>query len=229
MYFRGYLQGFKSYTIRERRLMISMKKYIFLGDSITDAHHNLGVDEKGLGDGYVSIIDRYLHKEQSEKSDSIKVINRGHDGFTLQGVLHFLDRDCLLQNPDIVTVLVGCNDVGILMNTGKGLEERNFAEDYDRLLCEIAEDTSAKIICMAPFIFPHPQEYENWVPHIQKVEEIEREVAKKNRVGFVSLHDRLKKEADVFGYEAITTDGIHLTEQGAKVVADEWMKKYEKI
>ena len=207
-----------------------MKKYMFLGDSITDAHHNLGVDEKGLGDGYVSIIDRYLNEEDKKgvKSEKIKVLNRGHDGFTLRGVLHFLDRDCILKNPDVVTILIGCNDVGILMNTGKSLEERNFAEDYDRLLCEIEEYTKASMICMAPFIFPHPLEYENWIPHIRKIGKIEREVASRHHAVFIPLHDRLQKEAEALGYEAVTTDGIHLTAQGAKVVADEWIKIYRK-
>ncbi|MGN0332787.1 MAG: SGNH/GDSL hydrolase family protein [Lachnospiraceae bacterium] len=205
-----------------------MSKLVFLGDSITDAHHNLGVDEKGLGDGYVSIIDRYLNEKDKKdgKGEKVKVLNRGHDGFTLRGVLHFLNRDCILKSPDVVTILIGCNDVGILMNTGKSLEERNFSEDYDRLLCEIEEYTNATMICMAPFIFPCPQEYENWIPHIRKIEKIEKEVANRHHALFIPLHERLNTEAVELGYEAVTTDGIHLTAQGAKVVADEWMKMY---
>lgn len=205
-----------------------MSKFVFLGDSITDAHHNLGVDEKGLGDGYVSIIDRYLNEENKKdgKGEKIKVLNRGHDGFTLRGILHFLERDCIMMEPDVVTVLIGCNDAGILMNIGKSLEERNFADDYDRLLCNIEEHTQAAVICMAPFIFPCPQEYKNWIPHIQKIEKIERDAAKRHHMMFIPLHERLQKEAEKSGYEAVTVDGIHLTARGAKVVADEWMKMY---
>lgn len=205
-----------------------MKNFIFLGDSITDAHHNMGVDEKGLGDGYVSMIAEYLQKNQTENSDGISVINRGHDGFTLQGVMHSLNRDCLTKDPDVVTILIGCNDVGILMNTGKSLEERNFAKDYDKLLSEIEKATSARIICMAPFIFPYPQEYENWIPHILKVEEIERTISKMHDAEFIPLHDKLIKEAEIFGFETVTSDGIHLTRNGAKVVANEWVKTYGK-
>ena len=114
-----------------------MKKILFLGDSITDAHHNLGVDDRGLGDGYVQMIARQLE----ESGEEARVENRGHDGFTVQGLWRMLGRDCILRKPDVVSILIGCNDVGIMMNTGKSLNEQGFARYYQNLLEEILTET----------------------------------------------------------------------------------------
>lgn len=199
-----------------------MKKIIFLGDSITDAHHNLGVDAWGLGDGYVQMIARKL-KEQEE---NVKILNRGHDGFTVQGLLRLLPRDCILKKPDVVSILVGCNDVGIMMNTGRSLREQGFAENYERLLTEIQEGTDAKIICMGPFIFPYPQEYQNWIPGILEAERMIREASERHRTVFIPLYGKMRRMADTYGYEKITVDGIHLTESGNEVIADMWLEKW---
>ena len=173
-----------------------MKKILFLGDSITDAHHNLGVDDRGLGDGYVQMIARRLE----ESGEEARVENRGHDGFTVQGLWRMLGRDCILRKPDVVSILIGCNDVGIMMNTGKSLNEQGFARYYQNLLEEILTETEADIICMGPFILPHPEEYRRWI----------------------------LKEADRKGYDALTEDGIHLTREGAKIVAGKWMECWRK-
>ena len=38
-------------------------------------------------------------------------MNCGHDGFTIQGVKRMLEHDCILRQPDIVSLLIGCNAV----------------------------------------------------------------------------------------------------------------------
>lgn len=202
-----------------------MKKIIFLGDSITDANHNWSVDALGLGDGYVSIIAQILQ----EKGESVKILNRGHDGFTVSAVRRFLVKDCLLQNPDVVSILVGCNDVGVAKNTGKSLEEQGFEENYEKLVNEIQEETGAEIICMSPFIFPCPLEYRNWIPEIKKCEKIIENIAKKYSLQFISLHDYLLNKANTCGYQELTTDGIHLTRKGAVLVAERWLELWDRV
>lgn len=200
-----------------------MEYIIFLGDSITDAFHNMS-GEESLGKGYVREISDRLRLDKWEG----KIYNAGHDGFTVAGVLKMLDYDCCQYLPSIVSVLIGCNDVGIWMNTGKTLEVQEFKKNYDKLLYRVTCEMGASVICMGPFIFPFPQEYENWIPAIRKVEKLEREVAEKYGAFFLPLHDRLNEEAEKRGYSAITTDGIHLTIDGARIIADEWLQKFYK-
>ena len=147
-----------------------MKKIIFLGDSITDAEHCFS--ENPLGNGYVEMVDKKLN-HSTGGGKKYDIVNCGHDGFTIQGVKRMLEHDCILRQPDIVSLLIGCNDVGVMMNTGKSLEEQEFEAGYESVLRELTERTRARIICMAPFIFPYPRKYANWIPGIRQAEAIE--------------------------------------------------------
>lgn len=202
--------------------MEDQKTFLFLGDSITDAYHNLNVDQDGLGNGYVRRIAERLWT-QSEK-DQVRIINRGHDGFTVQGVLRMVNMDCIPWKPDVVSILIGCNDVEVARNRKSNLKEQRFAHNYDRLLKQITENTEAKIICMGAFIFPKPQENLLLIPEILEAERIERESAAKHGASFLPLHDRLNQAAREVGMDHITTDGTHLAPAGAQILADAWMR-----
>lgn len=207
------------------------KKIIFLGDSITDAGHNfqpVREGEPGLGDGYVRRIAAMLEAGPAD-TDVVDIRNAGHDGFTVQGLLRMLEWDCLRHSPDVVSILVGCNDAAVCMNTGRTLDETGFAESYKRLLRRIREGARARIICMGPFIFPCPLEYRNWIPLIREIEAAEQEAAREAGALFIPLHALLNREAEAAGYGQITVDGIHLTERGAEIIAREWIKRAEVI
>lgn len=195
-------------------------KIVFIGDSITDANHNYSEDI--LGEGYVKIIADILRKSHLD----IEIFNKGHDGFTVSGLWRMLDYDCISKAPDIVSILIGCNDISVEKSTGKTLEEQGFQELYERILKRIRQETNAKIICMGPFVFPHPQEFANWIPQIKKAEDIARAAAEKYGAVFVPLHEELNDAVKFAGYayEKITVDGIHLTEEGAGIVAEKWLE-----
>lgn len=200
-------------------------KLVFMGDSITDAFHKLNVDEAGLGNGYVALIAERL--KEMGREDFVR--NSGHDGFTVSGLLRLFEYDCLQFHPDLVTVQIGSNDAAVYMNTGKTLEEQGFGDSYRKLLGRIREETGAKILCLGPFIFPHPLEYANWIPVIQRIEELEQQIAEEEGAVFLPLHDRLNQAAKELGYEAVTVDGTHLTREGAKRMAEAWLEAAEGI
>lgn len=196
-----------------------MEHIIFLGDSITDAFHNM--DGECLGDGYV----RQIVSKLRGGGWRGEVRNAGHDGFTVAKVLKMLAYDCGHFSADMASLLVGCNDVGLWMYTGKSLEEQRFRENYEKLLCKLRREMKIDVVCMGPFVFPSPREYVNWMPAIREVENMERETAEKYGARFLPLQDRLNEEARRRGYAAVTTDGIHLTREGAGLVADEWLRE----
>ena len=193
-------------------------KIVFIGDSITDANHNYS--DNPLGEGYVKIVADEIRGDHSD----VEILNKGHDGFTVFSLWKFLDHDCISKKPDIVSILIGCNDVSIKMSTGRTLEEQGFQEYYEKILKKLRQKTEAEIICMGPFIFPHPLEFKNWIPDMKRAEEIAKESAEKYNAVFVPLHDVLNESAATGGYGEITTDGTHLTEAGAAIVAGKWLE-----
>ena len=110
-----------------------MKKIIFLGDSITDASHCFL--ENPLGNGYVNMVAEKLNDSDGGRK-KYDIMNRGHDGFTIHGVKRILEKECILKRPDVVSILIGCNDVGVMMNTGKSLEEQQFEACYEAIFTE---------------------------------------------------------------------------------------------
>lgn len=209
--------------------MKKRKKVIFLGDSITDAGHNFETPVPGkpcLGDGYVKMTEELLKQHHILQID---LLNCGHDGFTVSALLRMLEHDCLSRDPDIVSILIGSNDAAVCMNTENTLEKTEFRKNYGQVLDQIRNRTNAQIVCFGPFIFPWPLAYRNWIPMIRQIEVIEKEEAQRRDIPFIPLHDRLNREAQTQGYDAITQDGIHLTQAGAEILAQIWVSNCYKF
>ena len=114
-----------------------MKKIIFLGDSITDDSHCFL--ENPLGNGYVNMVAEKLNDSDGGRK-KYDIMNRGHDGFTIHGVKRILEKECILKRPDVVSILIGCNDVWTRMCDAKGLLEEHFATCYEPILKHITQE-----------------------------------------------------------------------------------------
>lgn len=194
-----------------------MKTILFLGDSITDCNHSF--DPDNLGYGYVRLI--------SEKiSDGINCINKGIDGFTVPALRRLWKTQCLSLSPDMITILIGINDLAVIKNTGisflQGLNK--FITDYEELLDDIRLITDCPIILMEPFIFPYPAEYALWEPELYKICEAISQLAAQYHAQFLPLWDTLASAAKLHGYGKISTDGIHLTKLGHEIVAEKLLE-----
>lgn len=191
-----------------------MKRLICLGGSITAA--NRLFCSNSLGEGFVSMLAPLL--------PDFQILNKGIDGFTIARILQNVDRDCISLQPDLVIIQVGINNIGLLMNTDRTSAQQtqmmaDYVREYTELLRKITEQTNAGIVLVEPFVFPHPEEYINWVPHVKTLAGHIRELADIFGCTFLPLHDFLNQEAVRVGYEKVTTDGIHLTQHSHQLVA----------
>ena len=188
-----------------------------LGDSITDCDHCFSKDL--LGNGYVKM----LSERFQEMGINCQVHNYGTDGFTVNRLLQRI-QSCSGFASNIITILIGINDIGLMMNTGRTLEQQkdmlvSFQKHYAELLTILTKVTS-QIILMEPFLFPWPAFYKTWLPFRLEMSEIIKKLGEQFQLPYLPLHQELNEEARRYGYSAITTDGIHLTEQGQKYLAD---------
>ena len=197
-----------------------MKTLLFLGDSITDCDHFF--DPLNLGFGYVSMISRQLH----EADQNCQIHNLGCNGFTVPAVRRLWKRSCLTFKPDGITILIGINDLGVIKNTGitpsVGLAQ--FREQYQALLEDIRVTTDCPITLIEPFIFPHPAEYQSWEEDLYQMNQIIQTLALNNDLSFLPLLEILLNAAKQEGFQAITTDGIHLTPYGHQLLTDQWIR-----
>ena len=187
-----------------------------LGDSITDCNHLF--EDFPLGNGYVQLLAEKL-------PCNVQIKNHGIDGFTVSRILENIQthRISLHRNP-IITLLVGINDIGLIMNTHRTEEQKQqmlkeFTVHYKELLKLLTADAQ-QVILMEPFIFPCPAEYQNWIPYVSAMSQKIRSLSFQFSLPFLPLQDYLNKEASVRGFPAVTTDGIHLTALGHRLLAE---------
>lgn len=191
-----------------------------LGDSITDCNHCFSSDN--LGNGYVKILAKHLSKEGFD----CKIHNRGADGFTVWRLLQRTQSENLssFSGNDIITILIGINDIGIIENTDRTLQQKQelfnkFQMHYHDLITILTNYTH-KIILMEPFIFPCPAIYKTWNSDVRFMSEIIRTLADKFQLPFLPLHQELNTQALRYGYPELTIDGVHLTAFGQQLLAE---------
>ena len=81
---------------------------LFQGDSITDSGRKSNHNES-LGDGYVMMTVAWLSALHPEYH--AKFYNRGVGGDRIRDLRHRWKKDCLDLRPNLVSILIGVNDV----------------------------------------------------------------------------------------------------------------------
>ena len=191
---------------------------VFLGDSITDAGRKESPNQ--LGYGYVNIFSEQLNKQNQQ----LNIINKGVDGQFNEQIAQSLHPECIFLHPDYVSILVGINDIGLLVASDVSEQEKLYMlEDsiraYHEMLFDLSRETTAKIITLEPFIFPKDGAFEEWIPWQKKMSKNIRKLARNYGASFVPLQEPLEQKIQELGYDAITTDGMHLTSTGHEILA----------
>jgi lysophospholipase L1-like esterase len=132
---------------------------VFIGDSITDAGR-LKRAYRPLGNGYVHFTANYLLAKYPQFNFAI--INTGINGNTVSDLERRWKRDCFAHKPDVVSVLIGINDVWRLYRAGmngQGVGVGLYEQRYRRLLSQLKQRSDCQIVLMEPFMFcDNPQD-----------------------------------------------------------------------
>jgi lysophospholipase L1-like esterase len=177
---------------------------IFAGDSITQSGE-------------------YVNNIMIEYPTSL-ILNKGTNGFKIFDLERDWDNICLEYEPDVVTILVGVNEV---IDTMRGIEdtERLFEQSYSRVIEKTMAETNATIILMEPFIMAYPKKLFNWMLVTKRFVNVVDRLAEKYGTGLVKLWDIFNK-ADA---SLLTIDGIHITPEGHRFITEAWLEEYRRI
>jgi hypothetical protein len=100
---------------------------LFIGDSITDAERSLRA-YKPFGFGYVHFVANFLLAKYP--AYNLNIINRGISGDSVRDLKTRWQRDCLDHKPDILSILIGVNDVWRRFEEGN-LSRAVFIDEYE--------------------------------------------------------------------------------------------------
>lgn len=230
---------------------INMKKTIlFQGDSITDCGRTRdlpsNIIEKlymktqyvlrgatELGSGYPALVARELGDED------YTFINRGVGGDRILDVYARIIRDIIKIKPDVMSLLVGVNDVWHDFDWNNGTGFKRFERMYNILFEELTEELpDTKFIILGAFALKgsatenrpdQPDRYALFRDGVAKVAAIEKAVAEKYGIRYVDLGKILDEEAEKHTAKALTEDGVHPTPLGHEIIKREWLKAFNEL
>ena len=126
-------------------------KILFQGDSITDAGRNYE-DKHDLGPGYPKYAAEIIAKNHPDAD--FEFVNLGIGGNKTDDLIARLDSDFIAEQPDYLSILVGVNDCWHFAEKRNFRHVSVFERNYRKILTEIKQKTSAKIMLVEPFLLP---------------------------------------------------------------------------
>ncbi len=189
-------------------------KILFQGDSITDAGRNRD-DIHDLGGGYPKYAAAYM-KEAFPDVD-FEFVDLGISGNQTKDLVDRLESDFIDIQPDIVSIMIGINDVWHHAGDKSWIPNEVFEARYRTVLEKIKTQTKAKIMIIEPFLVPvADKEFfrEDLDPKIQVIRKLAREYAD------VYLPTDGLLAAAYLGKEPteFASDGVHPTVMGADFI-----------
>lgn len=198
-------------------------KIVFFGDSITY-----------MEDGFVKEVTNLFENASSCEHE---IISSGICGNRIVDLLARVKKGCINYQPDLISILVGVNDVWHEFDYTNGVRIELFDKIYRTLIDEIKLALpNVKLIMCEPFFLKgrnttatekNPNLYEDFKV-LYDYAKVVRKIASDYDIPFVELQDKFTQLAKVNGEDYYLGDGVHPTVEGAKLIASEWMKVFEK-
>ncbi len=206
-------------------------RILFMGDSITD----MGRDRNdgtvaSFGFGYPFFVHGELCASEPQKHT---FFNRGISGNRVVDIYARIKADCWNLKPDVISVLIGVNDVWHDLDASpNGVD----IVRYERVYRTYVEETRERVpgvqfMLMEPFVLKGPATADNY-EHFMQVKEyakVVKRLAEEYGLVFIPLQERLDELAAKTGAEYWLYDGVHPSIAGSKVISEEWLKGFAKL
>lgn len=204
-------------------------KILFQGDSITDVGR-VRENEAHMGGGYPLLIKSKLGFENPGKYE---FVNKGISGNRIVDLYARIKMDIINLKPDVMSILIGVNDVWHEFARENGVDADKFYKIYDMLIEEVKTALpDIKIMIMEPFVLKGPATEENWDgfnAEVKKRAQMAKKIAEKHKLSYIELQkgfDQLtEKEEPTYWLR----DGVHPTEMGHEYIKNQWLEAFETL
>ena len=221
--------------LRERENEMKLEKnsrIVFQGDSITDGGRSRNDDlNHVMGHGYAYLIACRLGLDEAHQN--YQFFNRGISGNRIVDLYARWQEDTLNLKPDVISILVGVNDIGLEFSAKAGTSNEKYEKVYRLLLEETKEALpEVKFVLCEPFILPVGYVKENWEEWNAAMiyrRRIVRALAQEYHCVFVSLQDEFTNACQNLSPDYWIWDGVHPTPAGHELIARKWLKAVDKF
>jgi lysophospholipase L1-like esterase len=204
---------------------------LFQGDSITDGNRTRDNDWNHImGHGYAYLIASRLWFDYIDQN--LMFYNRGISGNRVKDLDARWQQDALDLKPDVISILVGVNDVMAAVKDWGPDSVAVFEEKYKSILDRTkAALPNTQIVLCEPFILPLgwvKEKTEMWQSELLQRQAIVRKLASDYQTIFVELQqpfiDACKRAPDTYWI----WDGVHPMPAGHELIARLWLKEVHK-
>lgn len=207
------------------------KTFLFQGDSITDGGRSYNKDWNHVfGQGYAYLLTSRLNFDYPARDYNF--FNRGISGNTVNDLAARWQKDTIEIKPDLLSILVGINDVFAVIVKGEKITAADFERSYDALLDQTVKSLpGVELVICEPFILPVGMVKEKeaeWTSEVQKRQIIVRQLAQKYNAVYVPLQDAFTKALEKAPANHWIWDGIHPMPAGHELIARQWLKAVNK-
>ncbi|MFD5088766.1 SGNH/GDSL hydrolase family protein [Kitasatospora sp. NPDC058201] len=208
-------------------------RVMFTGDSITDGLRL--ASEDGLGFGYPLRVAGEWGLRHPDRP--VTWLNTGIGGHKVRDLEARWQADVLDARPDVVSILVGVNDMGwhTLDPNGRVIPAEEFAAGYRRLLAPLA-GAGTELILVEPFLLPisgsvrtrHAEVDDavrkEWRADLDPKIQVVRELAEAYGAHLLAADAMFTELAAATGPEYWAADGVHPTPAGHAALASAWLR-----
>lgn len=198
----------------------NVKQVVFLGDSITEEGRTLEL-------GFLNLI------EETLDANKFNIIGKGISGDKVSDLLVRYEEDVLAQDPDIVFIYIGINDVWHTYDVGKGSDIDFYEKGLRKIITDIKR-RNAKIILCTPTVIGELVTFKDAM-EIKRDQELDafsgvvRNLASEFNTELLDLRTIFKdyiiqnnKTNDYQGF--LTDDGVHLNDFGNQLIAEKMLE-----
>ena len=198
---------------------------LFQGDSITDAGRDkkkeVANEQKAFGKGYAWMAASQLLISKPEHK--LTIHNRGISGNKVHQLDARWQKDCLDIKPDILSILIGVNDIWHGLNGRYDGTVTTYEDDYRKLIERTKKHLpKVKLVICEPFVLKCGAVNDKWFPEFDKYRAAAKRIASENKAIFVpfqSMFDEAIKYAEPKHWAG---DGVHPSAHGASLMAHFW-------
>jgi lysophospholipase L1-like esterase len=204
-------------------------RMLFLGDSITDMKWGRNERDRNhyLGHSYVYLIASRLGVDLPQAK--LEFFNRGMSGHRLADLKARWQKDAIDMKPDVLSILIGVNDVG--RSGAKGVDLKKWEEDY-RFILDASRKANPKLrlVLLDPFVLRSGRlkNEDAWKQMRGEVDKLCGMVSQLV-ITYKAVHLRTQEVFDAAA-EAVSPghwiwDGVHPLPQGHELIARRWLEE----
>lgn len=204
-------------------------RLLFIGDSITDMKWGRNEKDRNhyLGHSYVYLIASRLGVDMPQAK--LQFFNRGISGNRVGQLKQRWQKDAIDMNPDLLSVLIGVNDVS--QNRGNPVNLGQWQADYRHILTTSRKaNPTLRIVLLDPFVLASGRladkdQWSSWRAGVDKLRTIVAGLATDFDAVHIKTQETFDHAAAEVSPEHWIWDGVHPLPQGHELIARQWLRE----